>query len=255
MSDDLSIPSPTYRIPRHHQGMDPATRRLAMIAGGLGGVLLVVVGGWTLIGHRNAAVPVVQADSRPIRVKPENPGGMQVAGADADILSGGTEMKDGKLGPAPEAPAPQALTAPPAPPPVVAAAVPAPAPVGAATPAKPVAAKPAPAAEKRPATPPANGALVQLTAVQSEDAARSEWQRLSKRQLSACPTCWDSASRRSARPSMTARHCGGCGPEVSPMSRRPPHSARRCVPRASAVRWRTSESRNRRNCRAGAIGR
>ena len=181
MSDDLSIPSPTYRIPRHHQGMDPATRRLAMIAGGLGGVLLVVVGGWTLIGHRNAAVPVVQADSRPIRVKPENPGGMQVAGADADILSGGTEMKDGKLAPAPEAPAPQALTAPPAPPPVVAAAVPAPAPVVAATPAKPVAAKPAPAAEKRPATPPANGALVQLTAVQSEDAARSEWQRLSKR--------------------------------------------------------------------------
>ena len=181
MSDDLSIPSPTYRIPRHHQGMDPATRRLAMIAGGLGGVLLVVVGGWTLIGHRNAAVPVVQADSRPIRVKPENPGGMQVAGADADILSGGTEMKDGKLAPAPEAPAPQALTAPPAPPPVVAAAVPAPAPAVAATPAKPVAAKPAPAAEKRPATPPANGALVQLTAVQSEDAARSEWQRLSKR--------------------------------------------------------------------------
>jgi hypothetical protein len=145
VSDDLSIPSPTYRIPRHHQGMDPATRRLALIAGGLGGVLLAVVGGWTLIGHRNAAVPVVQADSRPIRVKPDNPGGMQVAGADADILSGGTEMKDGKLAPAPEAPAPQALTAPPAPPPVVAAPVPAPT-VAAAT-AKPVAAKPAPAAE------------------------------------------------------------------------------------------------------------
>jgi hypothetical protein len=179
VSDDLSIPSPTYRIPRHHQGMDPATRRLALIAGGLGGVLLAVVGGWTLIGHRNAAVPVVQADSRPIRVKPDNPGGMQVAGADADILSGGTEMKDGKLAPAPEAPAPQALTAPPAPPPVVAAPVPAPT-VAAAT-AKPVAAKPAPAAEKRPAAAAANGALVQLTAVQSEDAARSEWQRLSKR--------------------------------------------------------------------------
>ena len=82
MSDDLSIPSPTYRIPRHRQGMDPATRRLALIAGGLGGALLVVVGGWSLIGHRSTAVPVVQADSRPIRVKPENPGGMQVAGAE-----------------------------------------------------------------------------------------------------------------------------------------------------------------------------
>ena len=124
MSDDLSIPSPTYRIPRHRRGMDPATRRLAMIAGGLGGVLLAVVGGWTLIGHRNAAVPVVQADSRPIRVSGD-PGGMQVAGADSDILSGSTESKDGRLAPAPEAPAPQALTAPPASAPAVMAPVPA----------------------------------------------------------------------------------------------------------------------------------
>jgi hypothetical protein len=162
--------------------MDPATRRLAMIAGGLGGVLLMVVGGWTLIGHRNAAVPVVQADSRPIRVKPENPGGMQVAGADADILSGSTEAKDGRLAPAPEVPAPQALTAPAAPAPPVTAPVPAAVPAT----AKPVAAKPAPvqpaaAQEKRPTASPANGAMVQLTAVNSEDAAKSEWQRLSKR--------------------------------------------------------------------------
>jgi SPOR domain len=182
VSDDLSIPSPTYRIPRHRQGMDPATRRLAMIAGGLGGVLLMVVGGWTLIGHRNAAVPVVQADSRPIRVKPENPGGMQLAGADADILSGSTEAKDGRLAPAPEVPAPQAVTAPAAPAPPVTAPVPAAVPAT----AKPVAAKPAPvqpaaAQEKRPTASPANGAMVQLTAVNSEDAAKSEWQRLSKR--------------------------------------------------------------------------
>jgi hypothetical protein len=186
VSDDLSIPSPTYRIPRHRQGMDPATRRLAMIAGGLGGVLLAVVGGWTLIGHRSAAVPVVQADSRPIRVKPENPGGMQVAGADADILSGSTESKNGRLAPAPEAPAPQALTAPPAPPPVVGAAVPTPVPTVVPAAAKPVAAKPAPiqpapAQEKRPTASAANGAMVQLTAVHSEDAAKSEWQRLARR--------------------------------------------------------------------------
>ena len=182
MSDDLSIPSPTYRIPRHRQGMDPATRRLALIAGGLGGVLLAVVGGWTLIGHRNAAVPVVQADSRPIRVKPEIPGGMQVAGADSDILSGSTESKDGRLAPAPEAPAPQALTAPPASAPAVMAPVPAAVPAT----AKPVAAKPAPiqsapAQDKRPVSSAANIAMVQLTAVNSEDAAKSEWQRLSKR--------------------------------------------------------------------------
>ena len=188
MSDDLSIPSPTYRIPRHRQGMDPATRRLALIAGGLGGVLLVVVGGWTLIGHRSTAVPVVQADSRPIRVKPENPGGMQVAGANEDILSGGTEIEGRQAGAAAGSTrtagahrsACHRRRA-------VAAAVPAPVPAVVPAAAKPVAAKPARGQAGRPRRRSArrrraaNGALVQLAAVQSEDAAKSEWQRLSKR--------------------------------------------------------------------------
>lgn len=185
MSDDLSIPNPTYRVPRHRRGMDPGTRRLALIAGGLGGVLVAVVGGWELIGHQSTSVPVVQADNRPIRVKPDNPGGMQVAGANEDILSGGTESSSGKLAPPPEAPAPQALRAPPQAspmsPPAAAPAPPAP-PAVIAAPAKPVVtAKPAQEAEKRPAAAPAGGALVQLAAVRSEDAAKSEWERLSKR--------------------------------------------------------------------------
>lgn len=183
MSDDLSIPNPTYRVPRHHQGMDPGTRKLAMIAGGLGATLLVVVGGWSVIGHRSTTVPVVQADNRPIRVKPDNPGGMQVAGAEEDILSGGTESKDGKLAPPPETPAPQALRAPPpATPPIAAAPLPAPAAVAAA-PKPVVAAKPVavPAVEKHAAASAAGNTLVQITAVHSEDAAKSEWQRLSKR--------------------------------------------------------------------------
>jgi cell division septation protein DedD len=171
--------------------MDPGTRRLALIAGGLGVALVSVVGGWELLGHRSTTVPVVQADNRPIRVKPDNPGGMQVAGANEDILSGGTEPSTGQLAPAPEAPAPQALRTPPASPPPLAAPAPTPAPVAAPPPvpaavqAKPVvAAKPAePPAEKRPAAAPSsgNGALVQLAAVKSEDAAKSEWERLSKR--------------------------------------------------------------------------
>lgn len=189
MSDDLSIPSPTYRVPRRRQRMDPGTRRLVLIAGGLGAALVVVVGGWELVGHRSTTVPVVQADNRPIRVKPDNPGGMQVAGANEDILSGGAESATGKLAPPPEAPAPQALRAPP--PPAVAPPAPAPAPVVTAapqpsvamTPPKPgVTAKPVePAPEKRPAVVPAGNTLVQLAAVRSEDAAKSEWERLSKR--------------------------------------------------------------------------
>jgi hypothetical protein len=184
VSDELSIPSPTYRIPRHRHGMDRGTRRLALIAASLGGVLLVVVGGWSVISHRSTSVPVMQADSRPIRVKPDNPGGLQVAGANEDILSGGAEGKDGKLAPPAEAPAPQALRNPP-PAPVAAAPVvpPTPAAVPVSKPAVMAAAKPTPAPtpDKHPATPAANGALVQLAAVSSEDAAKSEWQRLSKR--------------------------------------------------------------------------
>jgi hypothetical protein len=205
VSDDLSIPSPTYRVPRHSRGMDPATRRLALIAGCLGGTLLLVVGGWSFIGHRSGAVPVVQADSHPIRVKPANPGGMQVAGANEDILSGEADTNSGKLGPPPEVPEPQALRAspPPEPPPSrPAPAAPsapnvAPAAVSAMTkiapdkPASPegtsaavpdrrvAAAAPTPGLEHTAGV--AKGALVQLAAVSSEAAAKSEWQRLQQR--------------------------------------------------------------------------
>jgi hypothetical protein len=181
--------------------MDPATQRLAIIAGGLGGVLLLVVGGWSMMGHRSTAVPIVQADSRPIRVKPENAGGMQIAGANEDIMSGGSDTNGGKLAPPPEAPAPQALRAPPPAPRAVVAAPAAPAPAAtraiaaaplaasAAAPvvAKPAADKPVAVPDKRAATSPqattpaAKGTLVQLAAVSSEDAAKSEWRRLEKR--------------------------------------------------------------------------
>ena len=70
----------------------------------------MVVGGWSMIGHHSGAVPVVQAESGPIRVKPANPGGMQITGANEDILSG-TDTNGGKLAPPPEVPEPQALRA------------------------------------------------------------------------------------------------------------------------------------------------
>jgi SPOR domain len=189
VSDEVSYSNSTYRVPRHSRGMDPATRRLALIAGGLGAALLAIIGGWSVMGHRSTAVPVIQADSRPIRVKPENPGGMQIAGSN-DELSGGGDTNGGKLAPPTEAPAPQALLAPPPPSPSAVTAAPATAPVAPSVPAgvKPVAEKPAPAADKRAvasapdhAAPAAKGALVQLAAVTSEDAAHGEWQRLEKR--------------------------------------------------------------------------
>lgn len=199
MSDDLSIPSPIYRVPRQRRGMDPATKRLALIACGLGVALVVVVGGWSIVGHHSAAIPVVQAESGPMRVKPANPGGMQISGTNDDILSGGSGSATDKLAPPPEKPDPQALRAPPPPPPSP-AAVPAPAqatiaaapiPAPAKVPAPVASPKPAVVAEKLPTpavapvpqrvAPSAKDTMVQFAAVSSEDAAREEWQRLSRR--------------------------------------------------------------------------
>ena len=198
MSDDISIPQPSYYAPRRDEGWDPGTIRAAVIAGGLvlGGGLAYL--GSTFIGHRGGEVPSVRADDRPIRVKPDNPGGMQIAGANNEMLSGGSETGTSKLAPAAETPDTQALRlqAPmpkPAEPqhaPVVvpAAAV---APIVAAPPPAAVA-KPAPqpakpvihAATSAQAAPaPAHGkaATIQLAALETEAAARAEWQTLQKR--------------------------------------------------------------------------
>ena len=207
MRDDMDIPMPamgptgsasaSYRVARPREGMDPNTRKLALIAAGIGGTLLVLFTAWSFTGPRRTGVPVVEADIRPLREKPANAGGMQVAGKDETILSGKSEGQ-AALAPASEAPAPQALK------PVVAAAAPVVAPavvapvvtpaptVAAATPARsavvasappkaaavvvPTAAKPAAVV-----APAGHGAQIQLAAVGTEQAAISEWQRLEKK--------------------------------------------------------------------------
>ncbi|HEY0184713.1 MAG TPA: SPOR domain-containing protein [Rhodopila sp.] len=196
--------------------MDPDTRRLVLFAGGLGAVLVALIGASALIGHRSSEVPVVVADSRPIRVKPDNPGGMKIDGAENDVFSGGSDTANAKLAPPPENPDAKALrttAAPPAPvaePPAPVAVAPPPAPVAkppvalapppapATKPAAVAIARPVPAAPAKPAQvaaakPPAQAAaethapaagrqtMVQLAALTSEEAARSEWQQLSKR--------------------------------------------------------------------------
>jgi hypothetical protein len=197
MSDELDIPHPTYRVQRTRRGMDPATKRLAIIAGGLGGALVLLVGGWSLVGHRSTGVPVIKADSSPMRVKPVNPGGMQVAGTRDEILADGADASVDKLAPGSEAPAPQDLKAATAGTTASAIAGSAPTPVAPTqtVPAQAVAAAPPvkPAAPTRavsvasdhPALPhPMVGGrstLVQLAALGSEDAAKIEWHRLEKR--------------------------------------------------------------------------
>ena len=222
MREELDIPmpsmGPSYRVSRKRDTMDANTKRLALIAGGIGGTLLLLVGGWSLVGRHHGGVPVVEADAGPLRVKPANPGGLQVAGQDESIL-GGNGQGDGQaaLAPAPEVPALQALKAqereaapasspvaaqpvslssaqsaeaPQASPPVALAPPPAPkvAEPEAVKPslamdAKPIstaAAKPAPTARAvAPVT--GRGLQVQLAALASEQGAMTEWQRLAKK--------------------------------------------------------------------------
>jgi len=203
--DDLQIPPSAggygYRASYRAQsgGMDGMTRKLLIAAVGLGGVLLAGMGGWALLGHHSGPVPVIEADTRPLRVKPDNAGGMQVAGADEQVM--GEQSRSAQtMAPRAEAPAPQALRAqqqlPPLPdapaaatpvpglaapssPPAVAGSGVSPLPDTARPPARAGAAAAKPALPA--AAPVAGVTLVQLAAVDTEQGAQAEWQRLARR--------------------------------------------------------------------------
>ncbi len=193
MSDDLSIPNPGYRTARvgrygtgqraKPRGMDPDMRRMALFAGGVGTVLALLIAASALTGRPSGEIPVVTADTRPVRVKPDNPGGLKIDGAENDVFSAGADTGNSKLAPPAETPDTKAwrsgaaMSTPAAESSAPAASAPPPsaavAPLKAASP--PAAAKPpAPAASGHTAT-------VQLAALTSEEAAHGEWQALSKR--------------------------------------------------------------------------
>ncbi len=186
MPNDLDIPMPrmtpsdgSYRG-RMRATIDRSTRRLALIAGGIAALLLLLVGVWSVSGHhRGGGVPTVEADARPWRTKPDKlavllPEGQDDAGAGA----GDT------LAPPPEVPAPQTLRAAaeqPAELPTVAPLAPAPAIIAPPLSTPPATAAPTAAAAAPAQQPVANGALVQLGSLDSEQAAMTEWQRLAHR--------------------------------------------------------------------------
>jgi len=217
--DDLQIPVPG---PTQHSSAvsaryrprrvgDDSTRWMTLAAVGLGGLMLLGMGGWALMGRKASEVPVIEADTRPLRVKPENPGGMQFDGADEAVMGGHVTGGNG-MAPLAEVPAPQALRAQMQPAPATPdagagpstaapSAVPAPAAVpgtpaapsgapasatsGASplpdTPVRPQALAKTAAAPAKPAASGTSGTLVQLAALETEAAAQAEWSKLSKR--------------------------------------------------------------------------
>jgi len=208
---------PSYRV--RDLADEGGSRRIVAVAGGLAGLLAVgSVIGWAVTSYTDTTIPVVQADSRPVKIRPEDRGGLRVANQDEIIFerrdAHGTYEPSGRLGPAAEAPNLDALRAATAPPPAAtprptapvmppataptpfAAAPLAPEPAPAATPSVPPAPAPAPvqAQPAAPAAPPTavptpapvlaratGGVVVQLGALDSEGGARTEWERLSRR--------------------------------------------------------------------------
>ena len=149
-----------------------------------------------------ADVPLIRADERPTKVKPEKPGGMEIPDRDKMIYTQKRAAVEHLL-PAPEKPMPRPIAAPtpvaqPEPPQPASAAAPAvpgapatprssvlpaqPQQSGAKSPDKTASAPAAPAKPTTAQVPPAKTAetRIQLGSVRSEDAARQEWDRIKR---------------------------------------------------------------------------
>jgi hypothetical protein len=160
---------PSYRPPET-AGMDPEMRRMAMMAAGFGGILAIFVGVFSFSGHaRHHGVPVIEPPATPVRIKPANPGGMQISGADDFATPQGE-----KLAPAAEKPAIRALRAKKI---IKAEAPPVVAPVKTPVPETVAAAPPPPVA----AAPVTGGVAVQLAAFDSEQAAQQDWGKMAEK--------------------------------------------------------------------------
>jgi hypothetical protein len=147
MSDQVSAPRPMYRPSREeHHGMDSGLMRILFIAGGVAAAAITGYAVYSFVGHSGGGLPVVQADPRPIRVKPDNPGGMVVAPEEKPLIPG-----QSSLAPGTEEPNPRAFSA-------------------------------GPDGVKSPVTQPHGKTfIVQLTAAKTEADARVAWDKLAKK--------------------------------------------------------------------------
>jgi hypothetical protein len=189
------IPRPSYRVERDGASVP---WRMVGAAGAVIGVLALAAGGWWAYrGMTGAgAVPVIEADARPFKVRPDDPGGLRVPNQDELILErpaqqraqSGQPARPGQMVPGAESPDLGGLRAaaqpprPVAPTPAPAVVAPVQPPVQAAAPGTtaPAVTAPAVTAPAVQAPRPVGRVVVQLGALPTEEAARAEWERLSR---------------------------------------------------------------------------
>jgi SPOR domain len=148
---------------------------------------------------KSGDVPLIRADERPTKMKPDRPGGMEIPDRDKLIYNPSHTVTEHLL-PPPEKPMPRPVPPPPAPPPQPEAAR---SPTGAApvasaapeapptavqltqppqqVPAPPVKAPQAQPGPAKPVAAKAAGPRLQLGSVRSEEAARQEWERIKRK--------------------------------------------------------------------------
>jgi cell division septation protein DedD len=191
-----------YVDPNDEEAPAPPPRRVFRIAGALlvmglfaGGLCFAYMAG---VRHASGTgesgdIPLIRANTRPLKVKPDEPGGMHIADRNM-LIYGDNRPSVEHLLPPPEQPMPlPTATAPPSSAPAVPAAQPAPPPAAAQPTAAPIAV--APSAGQPSANPPAEpskstdarprpgklgGVRLQLGAVRSEGVARDEWDRIKR---------------------------------------------------------------------------
>lgn len=102
---DPDIDIPPYASPRlRARGVDPETKRMAIIAGGLGVGIIALALIWSGIHTSLGPPPVIKPPSGPMRTVPKNPGGLQVPGAHEQIMSGEVASGPPQLAPPPPQP-------------------------------------------------------------------------------------------------------------------------------------------------------
>ncbi|ABQ30168.1 SPOR domain-containing protein [Acidiphilium cryptum] len=101
--DEIDIPPYAVRRPPT-RGFDPEMRRIALIAGGFAGAIVLVALIWGGVHPRLGPPPVIKPPPGPMRTAPANPGGLQVPGANEQIMSGTTASGPPRLAPPPPQP-------------------------------------------------------------------------------------------------------------------------------------------------------